>query len=787
MQIKIIQTTLLFMFLSLMSVMAQNKFTISGHVKDDKNGEGLIGATVKVKDNNAGASVNEYGFYSITLPEGEYVLIYNYFGYQKIEKQISLKENLKLDIELKEEVYTTEEVVVKTKKQSANIESTEMSTNKLDINTIKKLPALLGEVDVIKSITLLPGVTTVGEGASGFNVRGGAIDQNLVLLDEAPVYNSSHLFGFFSIFNPDAVKDVKLYKGGMPAQYGGRLSSVLDVRMKEGNSKKLSATGGVGLIFSRLAIEGPINKGKGSFIVAGRRSYGDLFLKLSSDDDLKKSTLYFYDLTAKVNYKFNDKNQVFVSGYMGRDKFGVPEFGFNWGNSTLTTRWNHVFGQKLFSNLTYFYSNYDYELGTLGNTQDVFNWKSRLLNHSVKYEFTYYLNPDNTLTFGLQSIYYEFRPATVKVKSKGISNPDVVRPYKYALEHAAYIGNEQKLSSRLSLTYGLRLSYFTQVGPGKNYTYSTPSNPTDAKTIIDSAEYGNWEIMNGDYNLEPRFSAKYEIDDKTSIKLSYNRNAQYIHLLSNTAASIPLDLWTPSSNFIKPQIANQVALGYFKNFKENMYETSVEVFYKRMENQLDFIPFANLFDDNVETKILAGQGRSYGAEFYVRKTKGKLTGWVSYTLARTERKVNGVSNNEWYASRFDKMHNLNVVTMYQIKERLSFSLNTAFATGTPITIGGDKYVINGQTVTNNYDGTRSNYRIPAYFRADIALTWERKKKSETQRWESEWVFSIYNLTNRRNPFTVYVQQDVDNPSIAKGYKFSIFGSMIPGITYNFKF
>lgn len=785
--LKSIRLIFALILLSSLNVFSQTKFTISGNVKDVANGEGLIGATVSVKEIRAGASVNEYGFYSLTLPEGTYTIVFAYIGYVKVEKKVELTSNTKLDVELKEESVSTEEVVVTGKKDNDNISNVEMSTNRLDINTIKKIPALLGEVDVIKSITLLPGVSTVGEGASGFNVRGGAIDQNLVLLDEAPVYNSSHLFGFFSIFNPDAVKEVKLYKGGMPAQYGGRLSSVLDVRMKEGNSKRLSVTGGIGLIFSRFAIEAPINKGKGSFIIAGRRSYGDLFLKLSSDEDLKNSSLYFYDLSTKFNYKFNDKNQIFLSSYLGRDKFGVPAFGFNWGNITSTFRWNHIFGQKLFSNFTAFYSNYDYELGTLGNSVDVFNWKSKLLNYSVKYEFSYFMNPSNTLTFGAQTIYYEFRPATVNVRSKGVSLPESVRPYKYALEHAVYVGNDQKLGARLSLTYGLRLSYFTQIGPGKNYVYTSTGDLKDTKNLSDSAEYSSGAIMASYPNLEPRFAAKYELNDASSIKFSYNRNAQYIHLLSNTAASVPLDIWTPSSPNIKPQIANQIAVGYFRNFKENKYETSVETFYKIMENQLDFVPFADLFSNNVDAQILVGKGRAYGAEFYVRKTKGKLTGWLSYTLSRTERQVEGLSNNDWFPSRFDKLHNFNFVGMYQIKERITFSMNTSFGTGTPITLGNQKYYIANNLATNNYDGTRNNYRIPAYYRVDLALTWERKKKKEDQRWESEWVFSVYNLTNRRNPFSVYVQQDVDNPTLVKGYKFSIFGSIIPAVTYNFKF
>ena len=519
-----------------------------------------------------------------------------------------------------------------------------------------------------------------------------------------------------------------------------------------------------------------------------RRSYGDLFLAFAPDEDLKKSSLYFYDLSTKINYKLNDKNQVFLSSYIGRDKFGVPEFGFNWGNATTTFRWNHVFGQKLFSNFTAFYSNYDYELGTLGNSVDVFNWKSRLINYSAKYEFSYFLNPNNTLTFGAQAIYYEFRPATINVKSKGVARPEIIRPYKYALESAAYIGNDQKLGARFSMTYGLRLSYFTLLGPGTTYNFGDSSDPRDPKKVISTDQYSDGTVISAYPNLEPRFSAKYELNDQSSIKLSYNRNAQYIHLLSNTAASIPLDIWTSSSNNIKPQIANQVALGYFRNLKDNNYEVSVEGFYKLMDNQLDFVPYANLLiNDTIEKSVLSGKGRAYGAEFYIRKTKGKLTGWLSYTLSRTERKVDGVSMNQWYASRFDKLHNVTLVGIYQLKKRMDLSCNFAFGSGTPMTIGSQKFYIDGVMIGYDYSEKRNNYRIPPYFRVDMALTIQNKKKKEEQRWESEWVFSVYNLTNRSNPFTVYVVQDPNNSSQSQGFRFSIFASVIPGITYNFKF
>jgi hypothetical protein len=647
----------------------------------------------------------------------------------------------------------------------------------------------MGEVDVIRSIQFLPGVSSVGEGASGFNVRGGGIDQNLVLLDEAPVYNSSHLFGLFSVFNPDAVKDVKLIKGGIPANYGGRVSSILDVRMKEGNSKKPEFTGGLGTIFSRFAYERPFLEGKGSFIVALRRSYIDVLAKPFLNEDLKGSQFYFYDFTAKGNYKINNNNTVFLSGYFGRDVFGA-DFGFNWGNATTSLRWNHVFNDKLFMNTTVFYSNYDYLLDSdLNNEedQDSFRWESNIENYSIKPDFQYYINPNNTLSFGGQSIYYRFNPGQAEAVSGGESR-SIGLPDKYAVESGIYIGNEQKVNSRLSLQYGIRYSDYRYLGKGNKVLLNTEGSVAgEQKEVTDIIQVGQGELIQQYGNWEPRFSANIGLGRNSSIKVSYNRLAQYIHLLSNTTASSPLDVWTPSSNNIKPQISDQVALGYFQNFDDNNYEASVEVYYKELQNQIDYTRNANLLlNPAVEADLLSGDGRAYGAEFYLKKNRGKFNGWISYTLARTERLVDGLNNNEWFPARIDKMHNLSLVSIFDTGKKWSFSGTFNFSSGTPASFPTNKFIWQGIALPHNYYDTRNSYRIPASHRLDLSATLQNKH-AFFKKGESEWVFSVYNVYNRRNPFSVYVRQNEDNFAQTEAVKYSVFASILPAVTYNFKF
>lgn len=765
---------------------AQDKATVSGYLKDSKNGEALIGVTVYKKNSQIATSTNVYGFYSLTLPKGLDTLVVSYIGYATKQIPINLTENLTINADLTEAGQDLAEVEVTGEKEDKNITSLEMSVSKLDIKQIQKMPALLGEVDVIKSIQLLPGVTTVGEGASGFNVRGGNIDQNLVLMDEAPVYNSSHLFGFFSVFNPDAVKDVKLIKGGIPAQYGGRASSVLDIRMKEGNSKKLEVNAGLGTVFSRLSIEAPIIKDKASFIVAGRRSYIDVLAKPFLPDNLSGAKFNFYDLTAKFNYRINDKNTVFASGYFGRDVFGAG-FKFNWGNSTATLRWNRVVSSKLFLNLTSFYSNYRYELGftSTGNNQK-FEWTSNIINYSVKPDFSYYLNTKNTIKFGAQGIMYTFKPGTAILTSDNGIATNIGLDNQYALEYAGYIDNEQKINSRLTIQYGIRWSLFNYLGQGNKYTYRD-TIPNESKPLEKEEKITDNSTIQFYHNPEPRLAVNYTINDKSSVKLGYNRMSQYLHIVSNTAASTPLDIYTPATNNIKPLISDQITLGYFRNFKENMYETSVEIYYKDLQNQLDYIDNSQLLLNRyLESDLIQGIGRAYGAEFYLKKTKGKLNGWMSYTLSKTERKVVGISNSDWFLSKYDRTHNLNTVVIYDLNKRWSLSANFIYQTGTPATFPTVKVEVQGYVIPYNTDNKRNNYRNAAYHRLDLGVTYNFKK-NETKRRQQSLVLSVYNAYNRRNTFSTYFQNNPDYPVNTEAIRYSVVGSIIPAITYNLKF
>ncbi len=775
---------LIILSFSFYSSYAQENITISGYISDGSNGETLIGSNVYVVELQKGASTNEYGFYSLSLPQGRYTLQYSYLGFITQEIIVELFQNQKKDIELATEASELTEIVISSEAPNANVSTNEMSVNKLDIGTIQKMPTLLGEVEILRSIQLLPGVSSVGEGASGFNVRGGSIDQNLVLLDEAPVYNSSHLFGFFSVFNPDAVKDVKLYKGGIPARYGGRLSSILDVRMKEGNKKNLALNGGIGAIFSRLSVEAPIVKDKASFIIAGRRSYIDVLAQPFLNEDVEGSVLNFYDLTLKTNFDIDEKNTLFLSAYTGRDNFGFgDDAGFNWGNATTTLRWNHLFSDKLFSNFTVYYSDYDYQINFGSESTNKFDWDASIKNYSFEPEFTLFLTPGNIVRFGAHGIIYEFEPANAVGVSEG-EVTDLTLPKKFAIESSLFIENEIDIGEKLSLNYGLRFSMFNYTGEGTAYEYAE-STPGLRRPVVSSQEYDQWESIKTYNNLEPRLSLKYQLNDKQSFKLSYNKMSQYIHLISNTTAATPVDIWTPSTNNIKPQIANQVALGYFQNFKDDIYELSAEVYYKKMDQLVDYIDGADLLiNELLEGDLLEGQGRAYGLELMFKKTEGKFNGWVSYTLARTERQVNGVNNNEWYASRFDQLHNLSLTAFYDVSKRISLSANFALISGTPTTFPTTRFEQQGYIIPDNAFDSRNNVRIPSYHRLDVSATLQGKK-NEQRRWQSEWVFSIYNLYSKRNPFSIFTR--LGENGVTEAVKLSVVGNFIPSVSYNFKF
>lgn len=774
----------------------EEKYSISGYINDDATGEVLIGATVYVQEISSGAQTNVYGFYSLTLAPGKYTLDFRYIGYVTKKIEIDLMEDKSLNVALLSEDVQLEEIVIKGTRESQNVTSTEMSTVELDIKTIRKVPAFLGEVDVIKTIQLLPGVSTVGEGASGFNVRGGGVGQNLVLLDEAPVYNSSHLLGFFSVFNPDAVKDVKLYKGGIPARYGGRIASILDIRMKDGNAKKLGVQGGVGTIFSRIAVEGPTIKDKGSFIFAARRSYIDVLAKPFTDVLSDGAQLYFYDLTLKTNYKFNQNNTVFLSGYLGRDKFLFDaNQGFSWGNKTATIRWNHLFGDRLFSNFTTFFSDYDYSLAFGENDFDKFEWKSRIRTIDFKPEFTYFINSSNELTFGGDIIYYKFNPADAVGVSNGVS-ADISLEKKYGLETALFVGNETKFGEAISAQYGLRLSNFQYLGPGNVYEWET-IEPGKRKELVSSTRAEKYETIASYTNLEPRASLKIQTGPKTSIKMSYNRMTQYIHLISNTTASNPLDVWRPSTNNIEPQIGDQYALGLFKNFgANNDYELSVEGYYKDTWNQIEYIDGADiLINEFLEADLLSGIGRAMGLEFYLKKNTGKLNGWISYTLGKSELKVDGINSSRWYPARFDQRHNLKVVGYYEINPRWTLSANFTYLSGTPTTFPTDRFTQQEYLVPYNAFDSRNNVRIPNFHRLDISATLNGRKyrKNGKLRKNSDyWVFGFYNIYARKNPFSIYFSQGTERPVSGQpietfATQVSIIGTIVPAISYNFNF
>lgn len=777
--------------ISICLMSAQENYTISGYITDAESGETLIGATALVKEIGNGAVSNEYGFYSISVPKGKYTLEFSYIGFGNVIKPFSLSANYKLDVEMSEMKNELAEVVVTAKEEDGNVREVNMSVNKLDITTIKSMPTLLGEVEIIRSLQLLPGVNSVGEGATGFNVRGGSIDQNLILLDEAPVYNSSHLFGFFSVFNPDAVKDVKLYKGGIPSRYGGRLSSILDVRMKEGNKKKLNINGGVGFIFSRLSVEAPIITDKSSLIVAARRSYIDVLAKPFLSESLDGSELNFYDLTLKTNYDINDKNRLFISGYFGRDNFGFgDQAGFNWGNKTGTIRWNHLFSERLFSNLTFYFSDYDYQIKFGNDSQNKFDWNASIQNIGVKPEFSFFLKPGNLLKFGGQSILYTFDPGNAVGVSEG-EERDFSLPQKYAMENAVYVENEIDITTTIKANYGLRLSSFTYLGKGTAYEYAD-GIPGERRYATSSTEYDDWENIKTYYNFEPRLSLQMQLSSNNSIKASYNRTTQYIHLVSNTTAATPVDVWTPSTNNIRPSTADQVAFGYFQNLNDNTYELSAEVYYKTMNNLVDYIDGADLLlNQFIEGDLIEGEGRAYGIELMAKKTKGKFSGWLSYTLARTERQTPGINGGEWYASRFDQLHNLSLTGFYEINDRWTTSANFAFNTGSPTTFPTTRYTIQDFVVPHNANEERNNVRLPNYHRLDLSITRKGKIK-EGKRWTGDWVFSVYNVYNRKNAFSIFFAQEDGRIPIGSSvntdaYRLSVIGSFIPSVSYNFKF
>ncbi|WP_405376925.1 TonB-dependent receptor [Nonlabens sp. Asnod3-A02] len=784
-----------FILLSVFSVLAfakahSQKATLSGTITEEASGETMLNVNVIITDLQTGTITNEYGYYSITLPVGTYNIQFTSIGYATIERRVLLEENLKLNISLKEQGEELDAIILTNDVEKLSTKSPQMSVNALSIETIKKIPVVLGETDLIKSLTLLPGVTNAGEGASGFNVRGGAADQNLVLLDEATLYGSDHLFGFFSVFNPDAIKDLKLYKGGIPARYGGRVSSVLDIYQRDGNKNKLSGTGGIGLVASRLLLEGPIIKEKASFLIGGRSSYAHLFLPLFDVDNVA----YFYDLNAKASFNLDDSNRLYMSSYFGRDVFNVDNlFSNTFGNSFVNLRWNHLFNDKWFSNASLIYSDYNYGL-ELDFVE--FTFDSGISNLNAKYDLTHFVNDKVKMRYGINTIYYEFDPGKIKPTSStsGINERQLVK--KYAWENGIYADGEFTLSDKININAGLRISSFNRLGQeslniyenNEALSYNEELEIYESEDAVDTFSSSRSETLESFINLEPRFSIAYSIDDDTSIKASYQRINQYIHLISNTNAPTPFDLYAPSGTFIKPQKGNQVAAGFFKNIGDYSIET--EVFYKTVKNRLDYIDGADLIaNDAVEQILLEGEARAYGLEFLFRKNEGKLQGWIAYTLSKSEQRTPGrtavepgINNGEWYNAAWDKTHDLTITANYDLNKKWDLGANFTLQTGQPVTYPNGQYEFNGLFVPTFE--SRNSSRLPIIHRLDFSATYTpqpNKKKG----WQSSWVFSLYNAYNRRNAVSISFAENEDTDR-NEATRLSIFG-VVPAVTYNFKF
>jgi hypothetical protein len=771
------KSKLLLIAVSLMAVQAtaQQKHTISGTIKSKAKGETLIGATVRVSG-GGGTTTNEYGFYSITLADGKHKLEYSSMGLQTGHLEFTLRKDTVINLSLEDESVALGAVTITGTSTKRSLSTPQMGLEKLTTKEMKNVPVLLGERDAIKVIQLLPGIKSAGDGNAGMYVRGGAADQNLILLDEAPVYNASHLLGFFSTFNSDAIKDIAVYKGGMPAQYGGRLSSVLDIKMNDGNNQDFGVSGGIGLISAKLNVEGPIQKDKSSFLVTGRRTYADMFLKLSSDSSLNNNKLYFYDINAKLNYELGDKDKLYLSGYFGKDKLGVGDlFGLQWGNTTATLRWNHIFSNKLFSNTSLIYSNYDYTISINSGSvnADIY---SKIRDYNLKEELQWYPSSSHNVRFGLNSIYHTITPGQVTTSETSQINARSLED-RYSWENAAYLTDNWKMSDNLSVTYGLRLSTFSILGKGDFF------NLDKAGEILDTLHYKKGEFVKTYVNLEPRLALSYKLNSTSSLKASYVRNTQNLHLISNSTTSSPTDKWVASTNIIKPEISDQYSIGFYKDLFNGDYELTVETYYKSLQNQIDYRDGANVnsVSNAIESELLFGKGRAYGIEWLFKKRVGAFNGWVSYTLSKTERQIDGINNDQWYNARQDRTHDIAIVAMYQLSKKWNLSANWIYYTGDAVTYPSGKYQIDGQTVY--YFTGRNAYRMPNYHRLDLGATLQLKKR---RRWSSELAFSVYNAYGRENAYTITFEDSKEDPNKTVAKQTALF-KFIPSISYNFKF
>ncbi|HEY9006506.1 MAG TPA: TonB-dependent receptor [Ohtaekwangia sp.] len=766
---------------------SQDKVTLNGYVKDADNGEELIGVTVYIPELKAGTATNAYGFYSITVPKGTYEVQYSFIGYTIQNVSVDMKSDVSRNIELAGEAQIINEVEISEKPLDENVVSVQMSKNTLNISQVKKLPTLFGEVDIIKNVQMLPGVISAGEGTSAFFVRGGGGDQNLILIDEAPIYDASHLGGMVSVFNADVIKESELYKGGIPSRFGGRLSSILEVRTIDGNNKRLGVTAGVGTMASRVMIEAPIKKERSSFVLSGRTSNLGMYLKAANTDN----SINFYDLNSKVNWRANNKNRFFASAYTGRDKisFSGGDIGFGWGNTTGTFRWNHLFNERLFSNTTLIASNFDY-LFEIKDPVQGFRWKSSLQEVSLKNDLTYFANVDNEFTFGYHLSGRRFSPATIEPNSDESIFQHTVFDKMYALDHGLYISNQRKLTDALTLDLGVRLSIFQNMGPGKVYLYEDPKDNADP-TRIDSLQFKSWESVKTYANLEPRLGLRYSVSETQSVKFSYNRMVQNTHLVAAGTVPLPFNTWSPSGYYLKPQLADQVALGYFQNLQDNMYEASAEIYYKNSQHVTDFADNAEIqLNKNLTTEYRQGRAWAYGAEFMVNKKEGRLTGMVSYTWSKAQRKIDGVNAGRTYAANYDRRNVVNINAAFELNDKWTFGGAFTYSTGRPTTVPSGKYEYG--TYHPDVVTERNGYRLPAFHRLDLSATLN-PRKNLNRKWKGQWVFSIYNVYSRKNAFTIYTRtkQDKDGNVIGDGTvkeaRMVYLFPFMPSVTYNIKF
>lgn len=755
----------------------QKKITISGYVYDVAGSEVLAGVFVYENNLKQGTTTNAYGFYSLTVSPGNYDIQFSFLGYHSVTKTGAAVNPTTLDIYLETAETMLGEVVVSDRRTNENVIAPEMSIVKLDVKSIKNVPAFLGEVDLVKVIQLLPGVQSTSEGSTGFSVRGGSADQNLIILDEATIQNASHLLGFFSVFNNDAIKDVTLYKGDIPAAYGGRLSSLLDVRMKDGNARKIGLSGSIGTVSSKLTIEGPITRDRTTFLVSGRRTYADLFLLLSRDKEMRSNKLYFYDLNMKLSHKINEKNRLYISGYSGRDIFKSEFAKFGFGNETASLRWNHLFSGKLFFNLNLIYSRYSYELGTSETEVNSFIWDSRMNEYSARFDFNHYATNSHTLRYGFTTMLHSFLPCKAFGQGNSTFN-EFVLPSAYALEHSLYASDEYRAGNRFTLKYGLRFALFQNIGPGTIYNYDENYLPAD------STVYSGYDVFNSYTSLEPRIAFTFLLNDLSSLKGSYSHTGQFLTLAQNSTAGTPLDIWFPASPNVKPQLCDQYSVGYFRNFRQNMFEASLEIYYKNYTHVIDFKDHASLMlNKYLEGEIRTGRGYSYGIETMLRKNSGRITGWASYTYSRVYRIIEAINNGNRYCAPHDKPHAINLVANYDISKRLSVAATWIYATGLPVTFPTGRAVV-GNSILPVYSD-RNSYRMPDYHRLDLSVTLRGKTKPG-KKWNGEWNFSVYNAYNRHNAWSINFVRDPVDPNIVYAEKTYLF-SIIPAVTYNLKF